>query len=81
MMHCNNVNNAHITIQHNTALISTQENDILILNSDIFIYMYSVSLEISKISTVTSRYSICCAANVYMFIYPKDYNVPSRLSP
>ena len=31
--------------------------------------MYSVRGEIDQISTNTSRYSTCCAANVYIFVY------------
>ena len=34
-----------------------------------FICIYSVQGEIDQISTNTSRYSTCCAANVYIFVY------------
>ena len=33
------------------------------------IYIYSVRGEIDQILTNTSSYSICCAANVYIFVY------------
>ena len=36
---------------------------------EIFICIYSVRGEIDQISTNTFRYTICCAANVYMFVY------------
>ena len=36
---------------------------------EIFICTYNVRGEIDQISTNTSRYNICCAANVYMFVY------------
>ena len=34
-----------------------------------FIYIYSVRGEIDQISTNTFRYSTCCAANIYIFVY------------
>ena len=36
---------------------------------EIIICIYSVRGEIDQISTNTFRYIICCAPNVYMFVY------------
>ena len=36
---------------------------------EIFICIYSVRGEIDQTSTNTFRYTMCCAPNVYMFVY------------
>ena len=83
MLCYNNVNNAHCwavndesfeKIEHKTVglligiLLYTRKH-IFILDFDIFIYIYSVRGEIYQISTITCKYSTCCAANVYIFVY------------
>ena len=77
----NNVDNAHCwagngqyfeTIQHNTTLLSTllhTRSHILMFSFDIFIYIYNVRGKIDQISTTTSIYNTCCAANAYIFVY------------
>ena len=37
--------------------------------SEIFITIYSARGAINQIPTNTSRYSTCCAANVYIFVF------------
>ena len=80
MIDYNNVNNAHYAaingqnlrqyiIWHRLVLSYTHENHILIFDFDIFIYIYSVRGEIVQISANTFGYGICCAANVYIFVY------------
>ena len=36
---------------------------------EIFIFIYSVRGEIDQLSTNTFRYTMCCAPNVYIFVY------------
>ena len=82
MIHYNSDNNAYCsavnaqnfeTREHtNTVQISTflhTRNLYSYSHLEIFICIYSVRGEIDQISTNTFRYTICCAANVYMFIY------------
>ena len=46
----------------------------------LFICIYSVRGEIDQMSTNTFRYTICCTANVYIFVYIliEDHIVPLR---
>ena len=81
MIHYNTDNNTYCsavhvqkfeTREHNTVLISTfLHTRILYFYShlDIFICIYSAKGEIDQISTNTFRYTMCCAPNVYMFVY------------
>ena len=42
---------------------------------EIFIFIYSVRGEIDQLSTNAFRYTMCCAPNVYMFVYTKILEV------
>ena len=81
MIHYNNDNNAYCsavnaqkfsTREHNTVYISTfvyTKNLYFYSHLEIFICIFSVRGEIDQISTNTFRYTTCCSANVYMFVY------------
>ena len=81
MIHYNNGNNAYCsavnaqnfeTREHNTVQIGTflhTRNLYSYSHLEIFICIYGVSGEIDQMSTNTFRYTICCAANVCMFVY------------
>ena len=81
MIHYNNNNNAYCSAvnaqifeirEHNTIYISSflyTRSPYSYSHFEIFICTYSVTGEIDQISTNTSRYNTCCAANVYMFVY------------
>ena len=81
MMHYNNDNNAYCsavnthnfeTREQNTVQISTflyTRNLYSYSHLEIFICIYSVRGGINQISTNTFRYTTCCPANVYMFVY------------
>ena len=81
MIRYNNDNNAHCSAvnaqkfeirEHNNVKISTflqTRNLHSYSHLEIFICIYNVSGEIDQISTNTSRYTTCCAANVYMFVW------------
>ena len=81
MIHYNNDNNAYCsevnahtfeTREHNTVYISIflyTRNLYSYSHLEIFICIYSVRGEIDQISTNTFRYTMCCAPNVYMFVY------------
>ena len=81
MIHYNNDNNAYCsavkakkfeTREHNTVLISTflhTTNLYSYSHLEIFICIYSVRGEIDQTSTNAFRYTICCAANAYKFVY------------
>ena len=81
MIHYNNDNKAYCSAinaqrfesrEHNTVLKSTflhTRNLYSYSHLEIFICIYSVRGEIDQISTNTFRYIICCAPNVYMFVY------------
>ena len=81
MTYYNNDNNAYCsavnaqnfeTREHNTVKISTflyTRNLYSYSHLEIFICIYSVRGEIDQISTNTFRYTTCCLANVYMFVY------------
>ena len=60
------------TIQHDTVLISTllcTRNPYTHSYFEISVCIYSVRGENDQMSTDTFRYSTCCAANVYIFVY------------
>ena len=81
MIHYKNDNNACCsavnaqnfeTREHNTVQISTflhTRNLYSYSHLEIFICIFSVRGEIDQISTNTLRYTTCCAAKVYMFVY------------
>ena len=81
MIHHNNHKNIYCravngqtfeTIEHDTVLISTllcTRNLYTYYYFEILICIYSVRGENDQISTNTFRYSTCCAANVYIFVY------------
>ena len=81
MIHYNNDNNAYCSSinaqnfearEHNTVYISrflSTRNLYSYSHLEKFIFIYSVRGEIDQISTNTFRYTTCCAANVYMFVY------------
>ena len=60
------------TIEHNPVRIRTllqTRNPYSYSHFEIFICIYSVWGEIDQMSTNTFRYTTCCAANVYIFVY------------
>ena len=81
MIHYNKDNNAYCsavnaqtfeTKEYNTVQISIflyTRNLYSYSHLEIFICIYSVRDEIDQISANTFRYTICCTANVYMFVY------------
>ena len=81
MIHYNNHNNAYCwavnaqtfeTIDQNTVYTSTllcTRKPYTYSYFEIFICIYNVRGEIDQMLTNTSKYSICCAANVYIFVY------------
>ena len=81
MIHYNNNNNAYCSAV-NAQNFETREHDTVYKSTflyirnlysyshlETFICIYSVRAEIDQISTNTLRYTNCCAANVYMFVY------------
>ena len=95
MIHYNNDNNAYClavndqifeTKEHNTVKITTflhTRNLCSYSHLEIFICIYSVRGEIDQISINTLRYTMCCAPNVYMFVYTliEAHIVPLNLCP
>ena len=81
MIHYNTDNNTYCsavkaqkfeTREYNTIYISTflhTRNLYSYSHLEIVICIYNVRGEIDQISTNTFRYTICCAPNVYMFVY------------
>ena len=71
--YCSAVNPQHFeTREHNTVQICTflyTRKLYSYSHFEIFVYIYSVKSEIDQKSTNTFRYTTCCAANVYMFVY------------
>ena len=72
MIHYNTDNNTYCSAV-NAQKFETREYNTRNLYSyshlQIVICIYSVRGEIDQISTNTFRYTICCAPNVYMFVY------------
>ena len=71
--YCSAVNAQYVeTRDHNTVQISTflhTRNLYSYSHLEIIICIYSIRGEIDQISTNTFRYTMCCAPNVYMFVY------------